>query len=86
MWHADDDKDEEAFESIPCDDDPYGSGQDIDKDKDKLPYIWKANEFWNYVNSWLEELCDTVCNLLPDKSLQDENFTEYVHAIVSVVQ
>ena len=63
VWHADDDEDEEAFDSIPCDDDdPYGSEQEM------------------------VELHDEICNLLLERSLQDEKFTEYVHAIVSAIQ
>ena len=87
VQHADDDEDKEVFDSIPYNDDSSGSEQEtVDKDKDELPSIWKANEFWDYVYFQLEELCDKICNLLLKKSLQDEKFTEYVHAIVSVVQ
>lgn len=43
-------------------------------DKDELLYIWKASEFWNYVDSQLEEHYDEICNLLLEKDLQDEKF------------
>ena len=74
----DEDKDEEALDKIPGDaDDPYGSEWE-NKDKDKLSCTWKTSEFWNYVDSQLEELHDEVCNLLPERNLQDEKFAEYV--------
>ena len=76
------DKDKEAHDNIPGKTDgPHGSEQgneDEDEDKDELPHTWKTSEFWNYVNSKLEELCDEICDLLPEKNPQDEKFTEYV--------
>ena len=70
--------DKEAHDNIPGNTDgPHGSEQG-NEDEDKLPHTWKTSEFWNYVNSKLEELCDKMCDLLPEKNLQDKKFTEYV--------
>ena len=78
----DEDEDEEAHNNIPGNTDgPHGSEQgneDEDEDEDELPHTWKTSEFWNYVDSKLEELHDEICDLLPEKNLQDEKFTEYV--------
>ena len=69
------DKDKEMHDNIPGDTDgPHGS----DEDEDELPHTWKTSEFWNYVYSKLEELSDEICDILPEKNLQDEKFTEYV--------
>ena len=73
-WYADDegkgeneDEDEEVHDNIPGDTDgPHGSEQgneDENEDEDELPHTWKTSEFWNYVNSKLEELCDKMCDL-----------------------
>ena len=73
------DEDEEVHDNIPGNTDGlHGSEQgneDEDEDKDKLPHTWKTSEFWNYVDS---KLCDKICDLLPEKNLQDKKFTEYV--------
>ena len=70
----DEDEDEEALDKIPGNaDDPHGFKRE-NKDKVKLSCTWKTNEFWNYIDSQLEELRDEICNLLPDRNLQDEKF------------